>query len=284
VVFTTLPGNEPRPGDRWVDADLYWSGTGAMPRSAQVGDTAIHLYAPRFASPGPGPLQAFSYLPYTHAYFPTERFDEVRQAGNWTLGRRGDGYVALWSWRPTQWRSHDPAVTFTNGLTAPFDLVAPGGADNAWIVQVGDAGEWQSFDAFATAVTSASLSIAARPVGADGLPGGFDVQYESPTQGLISFGSTGPLIAGARTCHSTRRRGRPTPLARSRPAPARWTSTTVRRRSPSTPPAGPAPPSSATSASFEPDHLAVQPISSTRGRTRAPGQLDRRSGAAAAVA
>ena len=211
VVFTTLPGNEPRPGDRWVDADLYWSGTGAMPRSAQVGDTAIHLYAPRFASPGPGPLQAFSYLPYTHAYFPTERFDEVRQVGSWTLGRRGDGYVALWSWRPTQWRSHDPAATFTNGLTAPFDLVAPGGADNAWIVQVGDAGEWQSFDAFATAVTSASLSVAARPVGADGLPGGFDVQYESPTQGLISFGSTGPLTAAGQDVplHTTARSSNP---------------------------------------------------------------------------
>jgi hypothetical protein len=193
VVFTTLPGNEPRPGTRWVDADLYWSGTGAMPRSAQVGDTAIHLYAPRFASPGPGPLAAFSYLPFTHAYFPTERFDEVLQVGNWTLGRRGDGYVALWSWRPPEWRTHDPAVTFTNGLTQPFDLVAPGGADNTWIVQVGDAGQWQSFSAFADAVTSAPVSVTARPPGADGLPGGFDVAYTSPTQGEIAFSSTGPL-------------------------------------------------------------------------------------------
>ena len=193
VVFTTLPGNEPRPGNSWVDADLYWSGTGAMPRSAQVGDTAIHLYAPKFASPGPGALSAFSYLPFTHAYFPTERFDEVRQVGNWTLGRRGDGYVALWSWRPTQWRTHDPAVTFTNGLTKPFDLVAPGGADDAWIVQVGDAGRWHSFDAFAAAVTSAPLSVTVRPVGSDGLPGGFDVTYQSPTQGRMAFSSVGPL-------------------------------------------------------------------------------------------
>jgi hypothetical protein len=164
-----------------------------MPRSAQVGDTAIHLYAPKFASPGPGPLQAFSYLPFTHAYFPTERFDEVRQVGNWTLGRRGDGYVALWSWRATQWRTHDPAVTFTNGLTQPFDLVAPGGADNAWLVQVGDAGEWESFSAFADAVTTAPPSVTPRPPGADGLPAGFDVTYQSPTQGTIAFSSAGPL-------------------------------------------------------------------------------------------
>ena len=101
VVFTTLPGNEPRPGTSWVDADKYWTGTGAMPRSAQEGSAAIHLYALAYAANGPGPLEDFTYLNYTHAYFPTERFDEVRQVGNWTLGRRGNGYVALWSWRPT---------------------------------------------------------------------------------------------------------------------------------------------------------------------------------------
>lgn len=193
VVFTTLPGNEPRPGDRWVDADLYWSGTGAMPRSAQSGAAAVHLYAPRFASPGPGALEAFSYLPFTHAYFPTERFDEVRQVGGWTLGRKGDGYVALWSWRPTSWREHDPAVTFTNGLTEPFDLVAEGGADNVWISEVGDAGTWGSFDDFAAAVTSAAVTVEPRPAGADGLPGGFDVTYDSPSSGALAFGTTGPF-------------------------------------------------------------------------------------------
>jgi hypothetical protein len=193
VVFTTLPGNEPRPGDRWVDADLYWSGTGAMPRSAQQGAAAVHVYAPKFAAPGPGPLESFSYLPYTHAYFPTERFDEVRQVGNWTLGRAGDGYVALWSWRPTTWRTHDPTVTFTNGLTRPFDLVAEGGANNAWIVEVGDATAWGSFDAFAAAVTAAPVEVTDLGVGADGLPQGFDVAYRSPTEGQIGFSSTGPL-------------------------------------------------------------------------------------------
>ncbi|HEY8543756.1 MAG TPA: hypothetical protein VIL36_01865, partial [Acidimicrobiales bacterium] len=63
VVFTTHPGNEPRPGDRWADADLYWNG-GTMPRSAQQGAAAIHLYAPQYASPSGPPLDAFAYLPF----------------------------------------------------------------------------------------------------------------------------------------------------------------------------------------------------------------------------
>jgi hypothetical protein len=207
VVFTTLPGAEPRPGDRWVDADTYWTGTGAMPRSAQHGAAAVHLYAPRYAANGPGPLEAFSYLDFTHAYFPTERFDEVRQVGGWTLGRAGDGSVALWSWRPTTWRAHDPAVTCTNGLTEPFDLVAPGGPDNAWVVEVGDAGTWRSFDEFAAAVTSAAIEVTPLGAGADGLPLGFDVTYVSPSEGQLGFSSTGPLTVDGEevALHGTKR-------------------------------------------------------------------------------
>ena len=88
---------------------------------------------------------------YTHAYFPQEHFDEVVQAGDWTFGRRGNGYVALWSWRPTHWRTYaDPGI-FTHGLTQPFDLVADGGPDNVWITQVGDAATFGSFAGFRAA-------------------------------------------------------------------------------------------------------------------------------------
>lgn len=205
IVFTTSPGNQPRAGDRWVDADLYWNG-GPMPRTAQHGSAAINLYAPRYVSPGP-PLDAFAYLPLTHAYFPTERFDEIRQVDGWTLGRRGDGYVALWSWRPTEWRTHDPAVTFTNGLTQPFDLVAPGGADNVWITEVGDAGKWGSFDAFASAVTGAPVDVTDLGDTAEGTSRGFEVTYASPSQGEMAFSWTGPLtVDGAEVpLHGTAR-------------------------------------------------------------------------------
>ncbi|MBX3314215.1 MAG: hypothetical protein KF906_07830 [Actinobacteria bacterium] len=190
IVFTTSPGNEPRPIQRWVDADLYWNG-GPMPRSAQQGSAVINLYAPQYVA-GTGPLSAFAYLDYTHAYFPTERFDEVRQVDGWTFGRRGDGYVALWSWRPTEWRTHDPAVTFTNGLTQPFDLVAPGGPDNVWITEVGDAGRNGSFDDFVASMSAAPISVTdLGEVG--GVSQGFDVAYTSPTEGEMAFSWTGPL-------------------------------------------------------------------------------------------
>jgi hypothetical protein len=195
VVFTTHPKAWPQVGTRWPDSDGYWTGTGSMPRSAQHGAAAIHLYAPQF-QPGSGPLRMFSYLPATHAYFPQERFDEVAQEGGWTFGRRGEGYVALWSWRPTRWRESQPGE-FTNGLTRPFDLLAEGGADNVWVVQVGDRTRFGSFAEFRDRVRAAAPEVAPRPA-VDGLPGGFDVRFVSPTEGEMRFGWTGPLVVGGR--------------------------------------------------------------------------------------
>ena len=190
VVFTTHPIDEPEQGTEWPDSDGYWTGTGSIPRSAQHGTAAIHMYAPQYRPDDL--LPDLGYVDYTHAYFPQERFDEVVVDEGWTVGRRGDGYVALWSMRPAEFRDHPPDV-YTGGLDEPFDLVARGGGDNTWIVEVGDAATWGSFDAFVDAVTTAEVEATARPEGPDGLPGGFDVHYVSPTEGEMTFGWDGPL-------------------------------------------------------------------------------------------
>ncbi len=188
LVFTTHPKNEPQQGTEWPDDDGYWTGTGSIPRSAQYRTVGIHIYSPTFKPMGP-PFDSFGYLDYTHAYFPQEYFDEVQRAGNWTFGRKGDGYVALWSQRTPEWRTHDPAKVFTHGLTKPFDLVAKGGADDVWIVEVGDAAKWKTFDAFQRAITAAPVRVQA---GAE-----HAVEYTSPTEGRMTFGFTQPFtVAG----------------------------------------------------------------------------------------
>jgi hypothetical protein len=188
IVFTTHPKNEPQQGTEWPDDDGYWTGTGSIPRSAQYRTVGFHIYSPQFEPMGP-PFDSFSYLDYTHAYFPQEYFDEVRQSGNWTFGRKGDGYVALWSQRAPEWRTHDPAKVFTHGLTKPFDLVARGGPDNVWIVEMGDAAKWKTFDVFRRAITDAPVKVAA---GAE-----HAVDYTSPTEGRMTFGFSKPLtVAG----------------------------------------------------------------------------------------
>lgn len=194
VVFTTHPGNGPseRAGD-YLDHDRWWTGSATLPLAVQHGRVAIHAYVPGFASPGEGPLAAFAYCDHTHAYLPTERFDEVASEGAWTVARRRDGYVALWSWRPATWREHDPATTFTNGLAAPFELVAEGGPDNVWIIEVGDVDRWGGFEQFRSAVAGATVEVDDHGWGDDGAHRGFAVRYRSPAEGLVELDADASL-------------------------------------------------------------------------------------------
>ena len=155
VVFTTLPGNEPRPGEPLGRRRPLLVGHRGHAPPRPGGRRRRSTSTPRsFAAPGPGPLEAFVYLPFTHAYFPTERFDEVRQVGGWTLGRQGR-------------RLRGPVVVAADAVAHPrpggdvhqraHPAVRPGGrgagADNVWIVRGGRRRQWGSFDAFAAAVT-----------------------------------------------------------------------------------------------------------------------------------
>jgi hypothetical protein len=205
-VFTTHPGEPPRQTLDWSDDGEpgSWTGTASQPRSAQIENVAIHLYAPQYAQ-APGVFEPLTrYEPYTHAYFPQDHFDEVVRDGHWTFGRFREGYLALYSWRLPRFVDHGPTVA-ANGMALPFDLVADGapagggpapGPDNAWIVECGRQADWGSFDAFRAAIASAALTI--NPV-VTGLPPRarppfFEVAYASPSQGQMAFSWTGPFV------------------------------------------------------------------------------------------
>ncbi|QXC59979.1 hypothetical protein KSP35_16610 [Aquihabitans sp. G128] len=198
LVFTTHPRDDVPSKDDPNANEGYWTGDGAIPRSAQHENVSISIYAPQYeggSGVGTG-AYAFTYLDETHAFFPTEHFDQVVQRDGWTIGRKGDGYVALWSARPTEWRRY-AADEFTRGLTEPFDLVAKGGADDVWITEVAQAEDYDSFDAFVAAITASKPEVRSRyacptretcPSGGDGT--GATVTYRSPSQGELTFGWT----------------------------------------------------------------------------------------------
>ena len=199
LVFTTHPMNPVQPPSEWLDRDEgepgYWTGMASSPRSAQHENVAIHIYSPRYTPAGF--MGAFRYRPFTHAYFPQDQFDELEQVGPWTFGRKGKAYVALYSWRPTVWQGYPPEELAllppspSGPITRSFDLVAPGGAANVWIVECGREADWGSFAAFRDAILGAALVVT--PIPAAFVPV-FDVSYDSPSQGLVTFGWTAPLV------------------------------------------------------------------------------------------
>lgn len=120
-------------------------------------------------------LQGLVEGDYTHAWFPRQAFDEVVEAGHWTFGRKGDGYVGLWSAVETVWAA---------GNT--YELIADG-PENTWVVELSSASEAGSFEAFTQALTSAAIEVG--PAG---------LSYVSPSQGAMTVAWTGPLVvAGA---------------------------------------------------------------------------------------
>ena len=192
MVFTTHPLTAAKVTDDWNDDDDpgYWTGEASMPRSAQHRRTAIHIYQPAWSEATDAVLwSVFPYRPFTHAFVPQDRFDEVRQVGNWTIANKDGGYIALWSWRTPTFKANDagvPARTFTK----PYDLVAEGGPDNVWIVEVGNDEDDGDFDTFIETVA------ANEPVVAQSADG-FHVAWTSPSSGAIEFSSTGAfLVAG----------------------------------------------------------------------------------------
>ncbi|MCC7076145.1 MAG: hypothetical protein IT198_03380 [Acidimicrobiia bacterium] len=237
LVFTNHPREGvPAAGDPNA-REGYWTGEASIPRVAHHERSLVAVYSPQYPSIpiGSGGF-GLAYENYTHAFFPTERFDEIVERDGWVVGRLGEGYVALWSWRPARWRTYDPGREHTRGLTERFDLVARGGADNVWITEVATASDFPAgadpFAAFVDSVTSVRPDVTPymgrypcpRVSGSASaffclhLPwDGFTVSYTSPTGGPVEFAWT-PRSPAARPFRVD---GREIDL---HPGPARWDS------------------------------------------------------------
>jgi hypothetical protein len=167
LVFTSQPA---RPAFE-SSAHDWWSMQAAMPRVAQWREIAISIYNP--------PVEASALLPFvegtippqlTHAYFNKSAFDEYRtvvgrdDVTTWHCGRKGTGYVALYSYQP--------AAFAETGPYAGVDLLADG-YRNVWIMHVGDESVDGSFDKWTNNIRKGWVNVDILPPGPDrdgGLP------------------------------------------------------------------------------------------------------------------
>lgn len=163
TVYTNCPG-----GDNLRQSPNYWAGNEYLPRAAQHGNVAICIHDIPEGTP----------RRFSHAHFPAAEMDETVRSGHWTFGRKGDGYIAIYS-------STEP-VLLKDFRNIECDLKADS-PFNIWVCELGDAAHWQSFEAFRKAVLSADISVHDRTL-----------RYASPSSGTISFGLSTPLTADGR--------------------------------------------------------------------------------------
>ena len=165
VCFTTHPV---------VDAQAtpdYWSGSGTLPRAAQIENVAIVIYN-NAKKPG---LYVTETADFTHAWLPRDRFDELIERDGWFFARRNNGYLALWVSQPTHWQTEP-------GDDQGRELIAAG-RRCVWICELGRTATDGSFAEFVNRIAAAPVEVA-----------GLGVTYTSPSQGRLKFGWTGPLV------------------------------------------------------------------------------------------
>jgi hypothetical protein len=153
MVYTSHPAS-----DNVTSRPNYWAGNGILPRAVQHKNVLVCLHH----------LPATDAFPFSHAYFPKAAFDEVVEQNGWICARKDDGYLALHVSQPYRWMNNEKGETVEVRADAP---------DVAWVVEMGEQGQWADFGSFVQAVTRAKLSLV-----------GLQVEYESPSQGKISFG------------------------------------------------------------------------------------------------
>jgi hypothetical protein len=160
-VFTTYPGGFE---DDYMGGP--WTG-GFLPRTALYRNVGVIQYQ----RPSGLPALVNELLPtdHSHAFFPKNAFDEVVQTENWTLGCKGDAYVALYSQSPTYWSTEND-----------YELVADAW-ENVWIVELGDSQTNGPFARFVADIRDAPVTISERVI------------YDSPTLGRIEVGWAGPM-------------------------------------------------------------------------------------------
>lgn len=129
IIFTSHPGTlgveDGRPD--------FWAGNHFHPKALQYRDTIVCMYHITEDCP----------LPYSHAYFPREKFDAVYDVGNWVFAKKGDGYAALYSQNGYTWTKE--------GRWADKELVCHS-KQNVWICQMGRKAEYGSFLRFVSDV------------------------------------------------------------------------------------------------------------------------------------
>lgn len=158
LIFSNHPGSSTLKG-----SPNYWAGNAIMPRAAQHKNVAIVIHK----------LPEREGRKFSHVHFPKNRFDELQQKGSWVFGRKGNGYIAIYSQLPTEWKTDDDGNE--------NDLVA-NGLENTWICEMGNKAEWKSFSKFIQAIEKASVTVE-----------NGRVIYKSPSVGKTEFGWEAPF-------------------------------------------------------------------------------------------
>ncbi len=133
MVFHTHPAVEEGQHGVHTNSPAYWVGYGHIPHTVQTKNINLSIYR----LPKRKEIVEKELLPYTHAWFPMDRFDEATIEGTIAFGRSGTAYIALIG---------SDLLHLTSEQT-PDDLILEG-KDSWWITEVGSEGDGENYSQF----------------------------------------------------------------------------------------------------------------------------------------
>lgn len=141
-VFTTHPAKALGEG-ALSGSPSYWVGSGRLPHSVQDENINMSIY---YIEDKKGFMEDTLFF-YTHAYFPTELFDEVIIEGNMAFGMYQNSYIALIG---------KNELTLQQGTT---DDLIQDGALTYWVCELASKDDYASFDDFVSHIKSNEISF-----------------------------------------------------------------------------------------------------------------------------
>ncbi|MDC7233695.1 MAG: hypothetical protein PQJ58_10720 [Spirochaetales bacterium] len=154
-LFSAHPAVWPDDSGPNGNSPTYWVGDGRLPHGVQDKNIHMSLYQlPR----KPGLIEK-RMIPYTHAWFPELRFDEVNVEDRYAFGRLGDTFAVMIAYQPLEY-------------VVPEDLTKDGsksdpegrreliqrGRETYWITELSTKAEEGSFEAFQQRIRSNPVS------------------------------------------------------------------------------------------------------------------------------
>jgi len=142
-LFTTHPAKALSDKGALSESPGYWVGNGRNPHSVQDENINMSIYK----IPDKKGFMEKSIVPYTHAYFPKEIFDEVVLNGNYAFGRYKDKYVAFIGKNTLQYLEDSKE-----------DLIQEG-KDVFWVFEIGTKQTEGSFEEFMNRIKSNTVTF-----------------------------------------------------------------------------------------------------------------------------
>ncbi|WP_158657934.1 hypothetical protein [Agarilytica rhodophyticola] len=164
VCFTTHPG-----GYGMQAPNAYWHGNGFMPKAIQHKNVVVVIYN----TPCIPTILLQKKIKFTHAFFPSNRFDHVIERNGWIFGKKDEGYIALYSRNPYFWQQE--------GEYRGAEIISHG-YKNIWLVEMGRQQDYGCFNNFVYLIQQATLIFR-----------GLNIHYYSPSIGVIDTGWSRPL-------------------------------------------------------------------------------------------